>query len=317
LESVFHRNVEDAFLFSAGREGREGVVFRMAKAKQLDLIECYRLAWKSFAKWWIPLCLISAGILVFKLGPKLVTSGSQKRMMAGAIAVFRATLEGDTFAAENHSFQLRKDVKTFVRDLLRVTGAALPFVAILWSVLLLYANRAVKDHKKKQPVLRVLLVAIWRLALAALKLLPLLVAVAIISLLAARGKPVPWLHWYHAVLILLFVFVISTVWFCYTYVKLLFVPLIMFDGETGGRAACRGSWRQTQGYFGVLLLVCFLNGFVQAALAVTVIGAIPGLSFVETVRAAAFRMTLPAGEEDVEAELADTEGPPSPEGDAS
>ncbi len=275
---------------------------------------CYQLAWKSFAKWWIPLCLISAGILVFKLGPKLVTGDSQKNMVNGTIATFKAMAEGDEWAAQSHSSQLRQDAQTFARDLLRYTGIALPFVAVLWSVLLLYANRAVKDRKKKQPVLRVLLVAVWRMALAALKLLPLLLAAVYVVILQARDAGIEDVRWGLLAALML----ISPFWFVVSYIKLLFVPLVMFDGETGGFAACRRSWHQTKGHFGMLFLIVIINSFVQAALAVTIIGAIPGLSFVETVRAAAFRMTLPEGEGVAtgDEEIAQ-EGDPSAEGDAS
>ncbi len=301
-----------------------GVVFCMGRPKQLDIMACYQLAWKSFAKWWIPLCLISAGILVFKLGPKLATGGSMG-MLNDGVACCVAIMRGDQRTAEDLSYKLRQDTKTFVRKFIRYSGMAMPFVFVLWSVLLLFANRAVKDSKKKQSILRILSVAVWRLMLAILKLLPLLLAVVIAGiaagLVALHGDPILWVRWYHfaaVLLIVLLVVALSAVWFCYTYVRLLFVPLIMFDGETGGFAACRGSWRQTQGYFGVLLLICFLNGFVQATLAVTIIGAIPGLSFVETVRAAAFRMTLPEGEGAAtgDEEIAQ-EGDPSAEGDAS
>ena len=38
----------------------------------LSLKKCYSLSWKSFSKWWIPLCLISAFVLLFEIGPRIM-----------------------------------------------------------------------------------------------------------------------------------------------------------------------------------------------------------------------------------------------------
>ena len=76
----------------------------------------------------------------------------------------------------------------------------------------------------------------------------------------------------------------------YIYVKLLFVSLIMLEKKCTARAAVKLSWKMTDGHFWELFFLVFINSGIQLAALTTILGEIPATGFVNTARAAAFRI---------------------------
>lgn len=260
----------------------------MELRKHIDLVQCYMLAWRSFAKWWIPLCILSAGIFLFRLGPRILSGEEMDGVYNGMLELAGALSSDDDDRLLLELESLEKDLGEAMGSFARYSALAMPFIALLWSALLLSANRAVKDRKDRQPRLKVAQVALWRTALLALKIAPLIVLC--IYLVVLREKEAAFEQMNFALIATLLA--LTPFWGALFYIKLLFVPLLMFERGMGGFQACRISWTQTGGHFLKLLLLIVINIVIQAVAMLTVIGIIPVLSFVETVRAAAFRMTL-------------------------
>ena len=230
--------------------------------KPLSLNTCYSLAWKSFRKWWIPLCLISGFIFVFELVPRLVLLPEMVKLKQTLFENVRqmvsvansGTLEGfDALILE-----INEQVLSYSTQLFKWVAILFPFVALLTIVLLMWANMAVKDQRDKNSISRTLYIVVVHVLLAVIK--------------------------------------ISAFMFCilpgfYIYVRLFFVSLILLEEkETGLVEALTKSWVMTRGNFWNLLGLFVINTACQMAAAPTIIGMIPVTGFVNTARAAAYQM---------------------------
>jgi len=225
---------------------------------KLSVIACYGLAWRSFSKWWIPLCLISGMIVVFQLLPQLLVRSDVNRLTSTAYALATALSQNDLDKAEEASSELTAQATALLHKLARFILYLFPLVALLTVILLMYANWAVRDTRGR------------RRPLAAL------MYIAVVHVVLAMGKLVAFL----------FCFLPGA----YLYIKLLFVSLIMLEEKTGAAAAIGISWRMTRGNFWRLFLLMLMNTGIQMLAVPTVIGAIPATGFANTARAAAFRM---------------------------
>jgi membrane-associated HD superfamily phosphohydrolase len=228
--------------------------------KKIRIGPCYGLAWKSFAKWWIPLCLISGVLFVFGLLPKILAAPKVQAVQAAAMEFFDATARQDLNDMELASDRMNQQVWEMATSMGQVTLYLFPAVALLTVILLMYANRAVKDERR-------------------------------------RDNPPLWLA--YVTLVHVIEVAVKTLAFCllivpgvYLYVKLFFVSLVMLERKKGAFAAIAQSWRMTRGNFWTLLLLILLNCLIQAVAGSTVIGVIPATGFANTARAAAFRTLL-------------------------
>ena len=59
----------------------------------LSVIGCYALAWRSFSKWWIPLCVISGLVVIFQIAPRVLVKSdldsfetTTQRLVSAALA---------------------------------------------------------------------------------------------------------------------------------------------------------------------------------------------------------------------------------------
>lgn len=225
---------------------------------KLKVTQCYGLAWKSFSKWWIPLCLISCIIFAVRIVPMMlmrVDSGEWRITMRECMD---AIAENDQAGLDEVSLKARAQAATLIRELSRLGMFTFPLIAFFTVVLLMYANWAVKNRlEKRRPFFNLVYIALVHVILAIAKLLA------------------------------FFLFFFPG---AYLYVKLLFVSLVMLESEKGAGAAIRISWRMTRGNFRQLFLLVLMNAGVQLLSLPTVIGIIPATGFANTARAAAFRM---------------------------
>jgi len=224
----------------------------------LSLKKCYSLSWKSFSKWWIPLCLISAVILLFEIGPRIMLHPETLALEEAVIEMVDVFQNGTLSELETLLYEAQALGFAYTLKLSKLLLVALPFIALLSIILLTWANAAVKDRRNKNSVGRMLMIA--------------------------------WIH-----LILAFVKGLAFAFFIlpgfYLYTRLFFVTLILLEEkEIGMMDAIRKSWAMTAGNFWSLLTLICLNGTFQLAVAPTIIGLIPATGFANTARAAAYHM---------------------------
>jgi len=231
---------------------------------KLSVLNCYAVAWRSFAKWWIPLCLISGALFVFQILPRLLASAEMKELMGTANAFMTALAQNDPQGLAEALAQAQGRLYAWTHQFAKYSLLLFPLVALCTVFLLMYANWAVKDSREKQRSLAaVAYIAIVHVAMATVKL-------AAFALLIVPGV--------------------------YLYIRLLFVSLVMLEQKKGAAEAIATSWRMTAGNFWKLLLLMLMNSALQLLAMPTVIGTIPVTGFANTARAAAFRMILEAAE---------------------
>lgn len=228
-----------------------------AAAQPLSLKACYSKAWKSFAKWWIPICLIAGFLMVFEWIPKRFAKADSQAMQQTISEIVTAYGQGDLNRVEILVSDLNETLMAFALKLVTFSLYAAPF-ALLFTVLLLATSlMAVKNQRTRYAPKRILVVALTHLVIAFVKVL-------LIFMILPLGM--------------------------YVYVKLSFVSLLMLDNEQSPTAAVRESWRMTEGNFWPLFNLVLINGTLQFAMVPTVVGLIPATGFANTARAAAFTM---------------------------
>jgi hypothetical protein len=227
----------------------------MKSPVSLSLKTCYAKAWKSFAAWWIPICLLSGFLILFELGPRQLARAESSAMRHTLTELLSAIEQGDLGQVESLAYDLNEMAYAYAGKMMKFTLCAAPFVAILGVVLICTSLMAVKDRRRRYAPLQVLGVSLVHLILAVAKVL------------------------------LLFVFFPLGL---YVYVKLYFTSLLMLEEGLPAAAAIRGSWRATGGNFWPLFGMIAINGTLQFAMVPTLIGLIPATGFANTVRAAAF-----------------------------
>lgn len=225
---------------------------------KLKVADCYSLAWRSFSKWWIPLCLISGFVVVFQIAPRFLVNADLKEFSTSSLLFLNAAVE----ANDAEILRMAPEVSEQSQALLKKLGACglviFPSVAFLTIILLMNANWAVKDKRgERRPVFDLAYIAFVHVLMAICKLMAFLI-------LLPLGA--------------------------YVYIKLLFVSLIMLEEKKGATDAMRISWQMTDGNFWRLFLLMFMNTVIQTVAMPTIIGAIPATGFANTARAAAFRM---------------------------
>ena len=228
--------------------------------------QCYIIAWRSFKKWWIPLCLISSVILVFEIVPRIILSPETNAIKAFVIesgsTIISAMKTGDVATFDSVIIDFEEMLLAYAGKLATFSAIAFPFVALLTIILLTWANAAVKDSRDGNSLGRTLYITVVHALLSAFK--------------------------------------ISAFFFCilpgfYIYVRLLFVSLILLEEkECGVDEAIRRSWIMSRGNFWNLLALVVINAFCQVMVAPTIIGLVPVTGFVNTARAAAYQMLQPA-----------------------
>ncbi len=230
---------------------------------KFNIIGCYALAWRSFSKWWIPLCLISGIIVVFQIVPRILTRADTNEFMITASSFITAVSENDLDKLEQMSPKMAEQTGILISKLVRLGMYVFPLIAFLTVILLMYANWAVKNtHERRKRVST-------------------LVYIAFVHVVLAVGK----------LLAFCFCFLPGV----YLYIKLLFVSLIMLEEKKGARAAIKISWQMTNGNFWKLFLIVLINTGSQLLALPTIIGTIPVTGFINTARAAAFRMIWEEG----------------------
>lgn len=223
----------------------------------ISVIDCYRSGWRAFAKWWIPICLISGIIFGFNILPRLMVSDDVSEVTTSLRELVEYAADQNTVGMERAWFQISQTFTALGFKLAKWTGVAMPFVAVFTALLLIVANFAVKDEKEKLSVAYTLYLAGVNVILAVVRVVP------------------------------FFLFIVPGI---YIYVKLFFVSLVMIECKCGAREAAVTSWRMTGGHnFWPLTILLMMNVGVNAVAGVTVIGLIPSVGFTNTAKAYAFQ----------------------------
>lgn len=218
---------------------------------------CYTKAWRAFAKWWIPICLIAGLLMVFELGPKQLAKAEASAVIQTCVQFFTAIVQDDLALAEELIIELNETMLTYAKTVLTFTLYATPIIAILTIVLLCTSIMAVKDQRIRYSPGSILWVSLLNLPIAIIKIL------------------------------LLFIFLPLGI---YIYIKLYFISLAMVEERQGLRGAIKRSWEISSGHFWPLLGMFAINSMLQMAAAPTIVGLIPASGFSTTARAAAFEL---------------------------
>lgn len=221
---------------------------------------CYSEAWKAFSGWWLPLCLLSGILVVGRIIPKLIMMSKSSELFATVMSFLTAFSSGNA----DKMLHANREMMILLMEVMRkvLVGACLflPVAALIGTLLLLYANRAVKNEKDKRPTRQILSTAFWRVVMSFFKIIGFLF------------------------------FILPGV---VLYIRLLFVPFYMLEYKRSFLDSMKLSWKQTGPYFWELTAVIITNALIQSAAGLTVVGLIPVCGFTNTVRATAFRQTLP------------------------
>ncbi len=222
------------------------------------LLESYKLAWKSFKKWWTPICLISFFIFIFEIIPRIHISSEFNNLENTSRQLMHAILQKDTQQAKLRIWEIQYRTRLILNKAIQSTAIVFPFIALATIILLMFANWATKDKKgERKPLLTLIYIACVHILLACLKL---------------------------------FAFLLFIIPGVYIYVKLLFVSLLMLEENIPAWQAIKKSWKMSTGYFADLFFLVVINTIIQTILLFTIVGLIPGTGFVNTARAAAFQL---------------------------
>ena len=114
---------------------------------KLSVIDCYTLAWRSFSKWWIPLCLISGIVVIFQIIPRILVHDEVRELGTSASSFIKAFSENDRDRLEEISQKAAAQTGALVRKLTILALYVFPLVCLFTVILLMYANWAVKNSK--------------------------------------------------------------------------------------------------------------------------------------------------------------------------
>ena len=229
----------------------------MNETNTLALKPCYSKAWKSFAKWWIPICLLAGGLMVFNWIPKQFAQAESSALSQTIDEIVAAAGQDDLSQLEALTTELIETMRAYAAKLLTFSFYAAPFAALLTVLLYCASLMAVKDRRTRYSPKGIAVATLFQFIIAPLKVL-------LIFLLLPLG--------------------------IFVYVKLLFVTLLMLEEGNSPAEAITTSWKMTTGSFWPLLGMTLINGTLQIAMVPTVVGLIPASGFANTARAAAFTM---------------------------
>ncbi len=227
----------------------------MMKPPRLSLKTCYTKAWKAFAKWWIPICLIASVLMVFQLGPKQLAKAESSAVGQILEQIVAAFEQNDLDRIEDLVAELNETTWAYAEKVMLFALYALPFAALLSILLLSTSVMAVKNQRTRYPPGRIVVIALVNMVIAFAKLL-------LIFLLFPLGF--------------------------FLYIKLYFVTLLMLEEALSPGKAIEKSWKMTSGNFWPLFGMAAINGTLQLAMAPTLIGLVPAIGFANTSRAAAY-----------------------------
>ncbi|MCF7817754.1 MAG: hypothetical protein K9M54_07715 [Kiritimatiellales bacterium] len=225
--------------------------------KPLSIKACYSKAWKAFAKWWIPICLIAGFLMAFEWIPKQFVTPDSQSLNQRVTEIVETYNQGDMDRLEVMVTELNEDLMAYAKKMVIFSLYIAPFALVFTILLLATSLMAVKNQHIRYAPKRMVVVALTHLVIAFVKVL-------LIFLILPLGM--------------------------YVYVKLSFVSLLMLDNEQSPTAAVRESWSMTEGNFWPLFGIVAINGTLQIAMIPTVIGLIPATGISNTARAAAFTM---------------------------
>lgn len=270
----------------------------------MDLIACYREAWRGFSRWWIPLCGLALVWLVANQVPQMMASSAVDRagLERDVQQLLEAVKDKDERRIQRLTASVQRRFQPAQEALLRVLPAA-TLVAVPLTVLLLVwgmkaGSRDGLDVKGDTAMAgrRGFAVLMSQLLAMALVAMPLvlgyalyigvargLIAAGVANIALIVGLGLIWL------LVLVPLGFISGFAF---YILFFFAPQLAADESLGPLAALRRSSRLVRlSPLAVGVLVCFNIGL-QLVAAITIIGLIPVTAFVNTARGVAYYQLL-------------------------
>lgn len=269
----------------------------------IDIAACFREAWRGFKGWWIPLCILSAFIMIANQ-PRLVRwlvrdEARVAQPYVDAYNSFRHTLAGDPtrmfdafddFAYASVSHTNEPETKAALARLgikvCEIVAALFIVLCVLEVAVVIISKASVQQRREDVTIKRdfrhgtqislsYILLALVKMAPFSLFLVPLPLALVADPLIALA-----------CAVLMLPIGVLAGV---YLYLRLFFCSFIITDGSANPFAAMRQSWRMTRGNTPAVFVIFVSMLALDVVAVVTIIGAIPVNSFNYTLRAAAYR----------------------------
>lgn len=266
----------------------------------MDIVECYKQAWRGFSRWWIPLCLVAFVAVAADLLPRLLAQQDvdQTSITTDFFAMLDAAQKDDPREVQRRMNSLKSTTLSFVQATGRYTLYLLPIALPIAVMLIVFGMKAsskeglsLKEDTKRvgRRGLSVLLTQVFAMVVT---FSPFFVVVAI--LLAFRGKfqgttPLIALS---AALIAMFLFFLGFMVAAFFYILFFFAPQLAADEELGPLQSMLKSQRMVRRSFVMVFLLVLINSSIQGLLGLTIVGLIPGTAFANTARGAAYYQLL-------------------------
>ena len=101
---------------------------------KLSVISCYALAWRSFSKWWMPICVISGIMVVLQVIPRIVVRADMTELEITARRLVTAVLEDDHVALEKIAPKVAAQTGLLTRRFTTYGLCLFPLVALLTDI---------------------------------------------------------------------------------------------------------------------------------------------------------------------------------------
>lgn len=243
--------------------------------RRVDLLLCFREAWRGFSLWWIPLCAVSA----VWLATEWLHRSHVRMSFAKAFSPFEDAWRA--LPASPSPMEMARFMET-CRDLLMDPAVAEPILAAMMTV--------VKITGLFTVIACVLNIAIVAIAKAAVR--PKKESIDVRRY--AKRSPLLTASYFLLAFIKVLAFFAFILPGVLLYVKLYFTSFIILEESANPWAAMRRSWAMTRGIFMPVLALFIANIVIDIVAAATIIGFIPANSFNYTLRAAAYRQVCEA-----------------------
>lgn len=263
---------------------------------------------KGFKRWWFALCLLASAILLVESYlPKWLFSKEDMAFTASIKSDFEQ-YKRDALTRSNASEQLisklmetfsspafKEATRRFARKLI-IAFLALFLVGALLQVWLIIVSKASVTHRSRRRSRREFsrswLLSLSFVVLTLIKVLPFALGPFAV-ILTARAM------WSLGVSILLLVLLLGPLMFMsllpgiWLYAKLYFTGYLITETSAAPFAAAAESWRMTRGSLPGILTLIFVGFTVNVIGGITLFLLVPGLAFMASTRAAAYRQLRP------------------------
>lgn len=290
----------------------------LMKSKKINIATAFQDAAKGFKSWWIPLCLISSGILftqswlpkyLFKnfLDSKIINIIKQlyyKHNIISASDPDTKIHQIKSFFLELHKNpQVSEYINLLLYKAIGIMILVFLLVCFLYIATIIVSKISVTDNNSKKIELERNLsnshwLTISYLVLSFIKSLSLVIP-SLVPLVYICLKLGPYSNYtilgfdpavFHIIEFLIVIFITLFLFLLgvYIYIRLYFTSFIITESSSNPFKAIIKSWKMTRCNFMELFLIFIITVLIDIISLISIIGFIPGTGFKYTLRASAY-----------------------------